>query len=252
MTPATPAAAKKPPFASTESRAAVVFDADGVLVDTQPAWTAARRALFHEYGRRFGEAERRKTLGTGISGTCEYLSALLGEADLQDEKGEKLLALLCAQVSMDPPHPLPGAAELLEELHGERPMGVASNSPRAVLERSLEAAGLDRLLDAVVGVDEVANAKPAPDLYLAAVARLDCEPAQSIAIEDSPAGVASARSAGLYVIGVQSRVEVMPGGDQVVRSLTDARLRSLLGLPASQERHVEARPAVRSEFPAPG
>ncbi|MDQ6778669.1 MAG: HAD family phosphatase [Actinomycetota bacterium] len=208
----------------------VVFDADGVLLDTQRAWMAARHALFHEHGRHFSEAERRQTLGTGISGTCELLSELLGDTDLQDELEERLLALLCAKVSMDSPRPLPGAAELLRELRGERPVGVASNSPRVLLERSLEAAGLDRLLDAVVGVDEVANAKPAPDLYLAAVARLASEPTQSIAIEDSPAGVASARSAGLYVIGVQSRVEAMPGGDQVVCSLTDARLRTRLGL----------------------
>lgn len=215
------------------TRAAVVFDADGVLVDTEPAWKAARRALFHEHGREFGDAEDRQTLGTGVSGTSGILSELLGDSDRQAELGEKLLALLFAHVSEDPPRPLPGASELLDELHGERPVAVASNSPRGLLERSLGLARLDRFLDAMVGVDEVANAKPAPDLYLAAVARLGCEPARSIAIEDSPAGVTAARTAGLYVIGVQSHAAVIPGGDEMVNDLTDPRLRTRLGLSAS-------------------
>lgn len=233
MTSASPSAAGEArSVPSIEVAAAVVFDADGVLVDTEPAWAAARRALFNEHGRQFGEAEQRQTLGTGIAGTAETLAARLGEPDQAGELDRELLSLLIAEISEDPPRSLPGAIELLEQLRGELPMAVASNSPGVLLERSLQAAGLDGFFDAVLGVDEVAHAKPAPDLYLAAVKRLDAEPTRSVAVEDSPTGVASARSAGLYVIAVQPLAHVSLDGDLVVESLGDSRFRARLGAAA--------------------
>ncbi len=109
--------------------AAVVFDADGVLVDTEPAWGRARAALFNQHGREFTEAEDRQTLGTGIAGTSQALSKLLGEPDKDDELRHELLTLLIVEISKNPPHPLPGAVELVDELRGRVPIGVASNSP---------------------------------------------------------------------------------------------------------------------------
>lgn len=213
--------------------AAVVFDADGVLVDTEPAWAAARAALFNRHGRAFGEAEGRQTLGTGVAGTGGALSELLGEPDRAGELSAQLLAFLLEEVSKDPPRALPGAVELLDELRGAVPIGVASNSPRILLERSLEAARLAGLFDVVLGVDEVTEAKPAPDLYLTAVERLGAEPGESVAVEDSPAGVASALEAGLFVIGIQSLPQLRLDAHQVVDSLSDPVLRTWLGLSAS-------------------
>jgi HAD superfamily hydrolase (TIGR01509 family) len=214
--------------------AAVVFDADGVLVDTEAAWTAARAALFNQHGKEFAAAEDRETLGTGITGTAAALSNLLGDPNQAGELRDELLTLLLAEISEEPPRPLTGALELVNELRGKVPIAVASNSPRALLEKSLEAARLDGRFDVVLGVDEVPNAKPAPDLYLAAVKRLDAEPKHSVAVEDSPAGVTSARSAGLNVIGIQS-ARASLDGSLVVASLNDPRLRDRLGLTASSK-----------------
>jgi len=164
MTSGSPtAAAEARSVTAIEVATAVVFDADGVLVDTEPAWAAARRALFNQHGKQFGETEQRQTLGTGVAGTSQALSKLLSEPDQADELHDEFLLLLIAEVSNDPPRPLPGAIELVGQLRGELPMAVASNSPRVLLERSLKAARLDGLFDAVLGVDDVNNAKPAPD-----------------------------------------------------------------------------------------
>jgi len=228
MTSASPSAAAAAGVPSVEVAAAVVFDADGVLVDTQPAWAAARRALFNKHGRQFGDAEHRQTLGTGIAGTAETLAARLGEPDQAGDLRDELISLLIEEVSETPPRSLPGAIELLDELRGELPTAVASNSPRVLLERSLKAARLDGLFDAVLGVDDVAHAKPAPDLYLAAVKRLDAAPKQTVAVEDSPTGLTSARRAGLSVIAVQSHAHVSLDGDLVVESLDDPRVRARL------------------------
>jgi HAD superfamily hydrolase (TIGR01509 family) len=210
----------------------VVFDADGVLVDSEPAWAAARAALFRRHGREFTEERDRETLGTGVAGTGEVLAAAIGDPARGERLNDELLALLIEQVSERPPRALPGAVELLEALRGRLPIGVASNSPRALLGSSLAAAGLEGRFDVVVGVDEVAHGKPAPDLYLAALEHLGAEPAETVAVEDSPVGVASARGAGLHVIGVQALAHVDLDTGHVVDSLAHPSLRARLGLSA--------------------
>ncbi|MDQ6779446.1 MAG: HAD family phosphatase [Actinomycetota bacterium] len=229
------AAVEAKPTRRLEVPAAVVFDADGVLVDTEPAWAAARGALYNRYGMAFGERQHRQTLGTGLAGTSQALSGLLGMSKRAGELHEELLSLLLAEVSKHPPRPLPGALELVHELRGRLPIAVASNSPRVLLDMSLAAALLAGLFDVVLGVDEVAHAKPAPDLYLTAARRLGADPKRSVALEDSPAGVAAARDAGLYVIGITSPTHVNSDGDEVIDSLSDPRLRALLGLPPACE-----------------
>lgn len=213
-----------------------MFDADGVLIDTEPAWATARRALFQRHGRRFGPAEDRQTLGGGVAGTGRMLSELLDQPDRTQPLSEELLALLLDQVQTDPPRPLPGAIGLLEELRGQLPIAVASNSPRVLLAQNLDAAGLRRFPDLILGGDEVGDPKPAPDLYLTASKRLGVKPSESIAIEDSPAGVAAARTAGLYVIGIQTRPDVTLHAHEVADSLNDPALRARLGIAEETKR----------------
>jgi HAD superfamily hydrolase (TIGR01509 family) len=208
----------------------VVFDADGVLVDTEPAWVAARRALFERHGLAFGPAEERRTLGTGVAGTGQVLSALLGQPGRADGLSEDLLDLLLDEISKAPSAALPGALHLLGALRGRLPVAVASNSPRILLSKTLEEAGLDGLFDVVLGADDVLNPKPAPDLYATAVQRLGTEPADSMAVEDAPAGVEAARAAGLMVIGIRSRPDVSLDADKVADSLSDPRFPAWLGL----------------------
>ncbi len=210
--------------------AAVVFDADGVLVDTEPAWAAARAALYARHGQEFGARAKRETLGTGVAGTGQRLSDLLEAPACAGELADELLALLLEQVTGGPVRALPGALELVDELQGRLPLAVASNSPRALLARTLEATGLAGRFDVVLGADEVPHPKPAPDLYRTAVERLGAEPGASVAVEDSAPGVAAARAAGLYVIGVHARDGASLEADQLASSLRDPALRARLGL----------------------
>jgi len=214
----------------------VVFDADGVLIDTESAWAAARRALFERHGRRFGRVEDRQALGGGVAGTGRMLSELLDRPNCTHQLSEELLALLLDQAQRDPPRPLPGAIGLLGELRGQLPIAVASNSPRVLLAQNLDAAGLGGLPDLILGGDEVGYPKPAPDLYLTASKRLGVKPSESLAIEDSPAGVAAARAAGLYVIGIETRPDVTLHAHQVADSLNDPALRARLGIAEETKR----------------
>lgn len=158
------------------------------------------------------------------------LGELLDRPDRTGKLSDELLALLLDEVASHSPRPLPGAIGLLKELRGQLPIAVASNSPRVLLGKSLEAAGLLRLADVLLGADEVREPKPAPDLYLGACKRLAARPNESIAIEDSPAGVTAAQAAGLYVIGIATRSDVTLHAQQVVDSLNDPQLRARLGL----------------------
>ncbi len=225
--------------------AAVVFDADGVLVDTEPAWAAARADLFARHGRRFGPGDGRRTLGTGVAGTGEVLAGLLGAPERADALAAELLDLLLEHVRARPPVALPGAAGLVGELRGRTPLAVASNAPRALLDTTLGAAGLAGLADVVVAADEVARPKPSPDLYVEALRRLGAPAAASVAVEDSPAGAASARAAGMWVIGVPSAPGVRLPADEVAGSLRDASVRRRLGLPGGSEPEPAAPVASR-------
>lgn len=109
-------------------------------------------------------------------------------------------------------------------------MGVASNSPRGLVEEALATAGLAGAFDAIVGYDDVIEPKPAPDPYLLCCERLEADPRRSVALEDSPTGVASARAAGLYVLGVPSVPEIPLEADRISESLKDPHIRATLSL----------------------
>ncbi len=120
--------------------------------------------------------------------------------------------------------PRPGAVELLRELDGRWPVAVASNSPRSHLLAGLTRTGLTDAFDVVIGVEDIAEPKPAPDIYLRACELLGVAPPESVALEDSPPGAAAARAAGLYVVGVPSVHGVELEADAVFDSLADPRV----------------------------
>jgi len=125
----------------------------------------------------------------------------------------------------------PGAAELVDELRGRVRVAVASNTPHRLVAGALASAGLAHLFEVVVTGDQVAEPKPSPDVYLRACELLGAEPSRSIGLEDSPTGVASARAAGMFVIGVPSFPGVvLDGADLVGESLADPQVRRALGL----------------------
>jgi HAD superfamily hydrolase (TIGR01509 family) len=184
---------------------AVVFDNDGLLLDTESVWTRAEQDLFDRRGVEFTPADKRELVGTSAEIAGGVLERRLGEPGRAAELIEELNALVVAELEHGV-EAMVGARELLYALK-ERgtPIGLVSNSPLVFVKRSLEIAGFHDHFDVVLSAHEVAAPKPAPDPYLEACRRLGVEPGPSIvALEDSPTGVAAARAAGLTVIGIPS------------------------------------------------
>ncbi|HYZ10376.1 MAG TPA: HAD family phosphatase, partial [Actinomycetota bacterium] len=212
---------------------AVVFDLDGVLLDSEAAWTRAETRLFARYERTYGPEEKRLLIGGSLEETAGELERLLDRPGTSDGLLRELLEL-AAEEFAGPVEPMPGAFELVGELRrAARPIAVASNSQRRLVDLALAGSGLGQVFDVVVAGDEVANPKPAPDLYLEACRRLDTAPDQAVAIEDSPRGAAAARAAGLFVIGIPYLPELELDADLLTGSLEDDRARAVLGLPPS-------------------
>jgi HAD superfamily hydrolase (TIGR01509 family) len=185
--------------------AAVVFDNDGLLLDTESVWTRAERDLFDRRGTDFTPADKRELVGTSAAIAGAVLERRLGEPGRAAELIEELNALVAAELEHGV-EAMIGARELLRALRRRgTPIGLVSNSPLAFVVRSLELVGFDDHFDVVLSAHEVAAPKPAPDPYLEACRRLGVEPGPAVvALEDSPTGVAAARAAGLTVIGVPS------------------------------------------------
>src|SRR6478672_6042682 len=184
---------------------AVVFDNDGLLLDTESVWTRAEQDLFERRGLEFTPADKMELVGTSAEIAGRVLERRLGEPGSAAELIEELNVLVIAELEHGVEAML-GARELLERLR-ERgtPIGLVSNSPLRFVQRSIEIVGFESLFDVVLSAHEVAAPKPAPDPYLEACRRLGVEPGPDvIALEDSPTGVAAARAAGLTVIGVPS------------------------------------------------
>jgi HAD superfamily hydrolase (TIGR01509 family) len=184
---------------------AVVFDNDGLLLDTESVWTRAEEDLFERRGAEFTAGDKRELVGTSAEIAGGVLERRLGEPGRAAELIEELNALVVAELEHGV-EAMIGARELLRRLR-ERgtPIGLVSNSPLVFVQRSLELAGFDDHFDVVLSAHEVAAPKPAPDPYLEACRRLGVEAGPAVvALEDSPTGVAAARAAGLTVIGVPS------------------------------------------------
>jgi HAD superfamily hydrolase (TIGR01509 family) len=204
----------------TPANAGVVFDNDGLLLDTEPCWTRAQVEVFRRRGRAFGLEQKHALVGTDPITAGRVLERLLDAQGSGAEVSNELYALALEEIAAAA-EPRPGAVGLLYRLRGRCPLAIASNAPRRHLLAGLQRTGLGGMFDVVLGVDDVAEPKPAPDLYLRACELLGTTPVSSTALEDSPPGVASARAAGLYVIGVPSVAGVQLDADLVASSLTD-------------------------------
>jgi len=184
---------------------AVLFDNDGLLLDTESVWTRAEQTLFELRGVEFTIEHKRALVGSSEKIAGRKLGRFLGEVGREKEIMEELNGLVLAELEggVDP---MVGALELIELLRPAGiPLGLVSNSPRRFIERSHEVAATGMPFDVVVSGHEVPEAKPAPDAYLEACRQLGVAPGPGVvALEDSPSGAAAARAAGLFVIGVPS------------------------------------------------
>jgi len=184
---------------------AVVFDNDGLLLDTESVWTRAEQDLFERRGLEFTPANKRELVGASAEIAGGILERRLGEPGRAIKLIEELNELVVAELEHGV-EAMVGARELLHALKQRgTPIGLVSNSPLAFVQRSLAIVGFHDRFDVVISAHEVAAPKPAPDPYLEACRRLGVEPGPDVvALEDSPTGVAAARAAGLTVIGVPS------------------------------------------------
>ncbi len=203
---------------------AVVFDCDGLLAETEAGWTRAETALFREHGYDFGPEQKQLLIGGTLAAGGAAMAAYFGRPGAGPELAARLARLVRQELTAGAPA-RPGAREIARALRGRGvPVAVASNSPGEFVEAALASAGLRDLFAVVVSADDVTSGKPAPDLYLAACARLGAEPERSVAFEDSRTGVASARAAGLFVVGVPSVPGAVLDADLTYDSLAHAEL----------------------------
>ncbi len=201
----------------------VVFDCDGLLVDTEPSWTVAETAVFAQRGLPYGSAEKEIFIGRSLTDTVVMMAEIFDEPGTESALALELLETVRRVIAAQA-EAMPGAHAIVAAIGARVPIAVASNSPRSVVEVALDRAGLRSSFEVVVSVEDVVRPKPAPDLYATACARLGVATLGAIAFEDTVTGLASARSAGMTTIGVPSLTGIEFPADWVVPRLDDPSL----------------------------
>lgn len=200
---------------------AVIFDLDGVLVDSEPIHHRAMQRLIAPH--TVTQAEYALFVGASLEWTIDWLKRRFGFPEPVEELAGRYDDLVTEQLLQEPPEPLDGAVELLEAIRQRhRAVALASQSRPRWVRATLDGSGLRRHFDLVVTADEVERAKPAPDVYLHTAERLGACAEACLVVEDSVPGVASARAARMFVVQTRqasSAVERQPGADELVESL---------------------------------
>jgi HAD superfamily hydrolase (TIGR01509 family) len=207
---------------------AVVFDLDGVLLDSEQLWDAAREQLARERGGRWHDSAQRDMMGMSSCEWSRYMHDMIGLAEPPEEINREVVQRLADLYGRRLPV-IPGAREAVERLAARWPLGVASSSNRELIDLVLELLGVQHLFKATVSSEEVARGKPAPDVYLEAARRLGADPARAAAVEDSQNGILAAQAAGMRVIAIPNRH--FPPDEQALAE-ADVVLDSLAGLTA--------------------
>ncbi|HWH54202.1 MAG TPA: HAD family phosphatase [Gaiellaceae bacterium] len=204
---------------------AVVFDLDGLLLDTEQLWDEVREELAREGGGRWHERAQRDMMGMSSPEWSRYMHDEIGLSESPAEINAEVVRRMEERYRNHLPL-LPGAVEAVERLAARWPLGLASSSNRELIDLALELAGLSELFVATVSSEEVSRGKPAPDVYLEAARRLGVAPDRSAAVEDSHNGIRSAKAAGMQVVVIPNPhfppdPEALQLADVVVDSLAD-------------------------------
>jgi HAD superfamily hydrolase (TIGR01509 family) len=197
---------------------AVVFDMDGVLIDSEPVWERVRRRFVSDRGGRWPADAQDRMMGMSTAEWSAYISADFGIGLTPQQVAGQVIVAMGAEYEKHLPL-LPGAIDAVRSVSSRWPLAVASSSPRSLIETVLSTADLAFAFAAVVSSEEVPRGKPAPDVYLAAADRLSVPPKSCAAVEDSSNGLRSAAAAGFTVIAIP-RPEYPPAPD----ALASARL----------------------------
>jgi HAD superfamily hydrolase (TIGR01509 family) len=204
---------------------AVVFDLDGVLIDSEHVWDEARQELADERGGRWTETASRDMMGMSSPEWSRYMHDVIGVPETPEEISAEVVGRLGQIYRRELPL-FDGAVEAVERLAARWPLGLASSSNRELIDLVLELSGLERFFRATVSSEEVPRGKPAPDVYLEAVRRLGVSPDRCAAIEDSENGILSAKAAGMRVLAIPNPLyppddEALAAADEVLGWLGD-------------------------------
>jgi HAD superfamily hydrolase (TIGR01509 family) len=203
---------------------AVVFDLDGVLWDGEPLYHEAFNVVLRPLGHTVSQEDYTNIIGHSVEAAWDWVIGHFGLVEPRDEfvrqYDEAVLEMLA-----EPVEPLPGVRELIAELHRRRvPVGLASASLRQWVDATIRGLGLEEAFAVTVSASEVEHAKPAPDLYLKAAAGLGVPPEQCVAVEDTSAGLASAKAAGMFGIQTRASSTALPplaAADMVIEAYSE-------------------------------
>jgi HAD superfamily hydrolase (TIGR01509 family) len=205
--------------------AAVVFDMDGVIVDSEQVWDDVRETYVREVGGTYAESATRDMMGMSSVEWSRYMAERLGVPGTPEEINAAIVERMLEQYGEAPPL-IPGAVEAVRRCAERWPLAVASSSNPELIEVVLDVAGLHEVIPIVVSSQEVARGKPAPDVYLEAARRLGVDPYTCAAVEDSHNGIRSAKSAGMRVIAIPNPhfppdEEALAQADVVLHSIAE-------------------------------
>lgn len=181
--------------------AAIIFDLDGTLIDTEESWDIVRRGLARDAGLAWPDGATQAMMGMSTQEWSAYLVDAVGLPVTPDEAARLTIEAMAAhhRAGVDV---LPGAVEAVRRMADRYPVAIASSSPRVLIDAAVEALGIGDLLQATVSTEEVERGKPAPDGYLRACELLGVAPGEAVAVEDAPNGIRSALAAGMAVVAV--------------------------------------------------
>ena len=205
---------------------AVVFDLDGVILETEGLWNEVREAFTRERGGHWKDDAQAAMMGMSSTEWSGYLHDELGVPDSPEEISREVVRRMAERYAERLPL-IDGAVDAVKRLAARWPLGLASSANRLLIDRALELSGLAPYFQVTVSSEEVAHGKPAPDVYLEAARRLGVEPTRCAAIEDSASGIRSAHAAGMLVVAIPNRD--FPPPEDVLR-LATVRLLSIEAL----------------------
>ena len=216
---------------------AVVFDLDGVLVDSEHVWDEVREQLALERGGRWHERAQADMMGMSSIEWSRYMHDVIGLAESPAEINAEVVREMQSRYSAQLPL-IDGAVDAVTMLAGAFRLGLASSSNRPLIEIVLSLAGLAPMFEATVSSEEVERGKPAPDVFLEAARRLDIPPGRCAAVEDSANGIRAAHAAGMRVVAIPNRryppeADALAQADAVVGSVGELTPQLIRGLSAS-------------------
>ena len=210
---------------------AVVFDLDGVIIDTEEVWEEVRRAYVAEHGREFRPDSQDRMMGMSTGEWSRHLAVDVGVGLPPEQVAADVLGRMAERYREALPL-IPGAVDAVRRIAAQFPVALASSSARILIDQVLDTAGLTGVFRVTRSTEEVARGKPAPDVYLSVVAELGFEPAECAAVEDSSNGLRAAADAGLAVVCVPHGVyppaeDALARTDLVVTSVDDLTVEAI-------------------------